>query len=60
RGILLQGSIQGITVPQNLPEVFARLLAVEVKGWHPGVTLDQDVASLVESRYGQVRWTRRK
>ena len=53
RGILLQGSIQGITVPQNLPEVFARLLAVEVEGWHPGTTLDRDVASLVESRYGQ-------
>ncbi|MCB1097786.1 MAG: lipoate--protein ligase family protein [Verrucomicrobiae bacterium] len=60
RGVLLQGSIQGIAVPPHLPDVFARLLAGDVEEWNPGTDLDDDIASLVESRYGRVQWTRRK
>lgn len=59
-GVLLQGSLQGIAVPDELPAIFARHLAEATEPWDPGTSLDETVAMLVHSRYGRQDWTRRR
>lgn len=55
-GVLLQGSIQNVDVPEDLPMALAQCLATSVEIWDPGESLNDHIASLVENRYGRSEW----
>ena len=61
-GVLLQGSIQGISMADTFPAAFAEAIAepTGIEHWNPENSLNTRVAALVDSRYGRTEWTRRR
>jgi lipoyl(octanoyl) transferase len=60
QGVLLQGSIQGVRLDTGFPIRFAGILSPDVVPVEVPVDTLALAGSLVQSRYGQVSWTRRR
>jgi len=59
-GLLHQGSVQGITLREDLAERFAASLASEITEMHYTRAIHDEIARLVATRYGTDQWLKRR
>ncbi len=55
-GLLHQGSIQGVALPENWAQTFAAKLAIQVQTWTPSAEVTSEAARLAVEKYGSQRW----
>jgi len=59
KGVLLQGSIQGIKIPAYFAPVFANALCVRTEEFRPSRSIMEITARITKEKYGAAEWTRR-
>ena len=59
-GLLHQGSVQGITLREDLAERFAASLASEITEMHYTPAIQDEITRLVATRYGTEQWLKRR